>query len=354
MKDTAFARSILASCLLVAVASAAGPRPASHADESQKAFLSPAEGASPLVQLRGATLPDVADAAVREATALSDDWLPLPRNLLPGTKAVRGSGMALWGALGSDHFWLPGGFRATAPSEHTMLSTAPSEHTMLTAGRVQQQPQELPSREPDVQVDATQPRQQERQPSMAESASYLLIWCVFATCVAFFYISNRRPPEFLEERYKDDDLMDWRNGLFSCFDDMDTCVWSCFCPCIRWAETLSYVPGLNRAFWTTFFLYLICWFLSRLPNIELFGWCLLGLLGAWHRQEIRKTFRFRDQSNFAIDCLTFCFCTCCAISQEARHVEDAMKWSRNRDVARPVQFWEDDPLPQEQGYRLGG
>lgn len=339
MKDTSFARSVLASCLLVAVASAVGQWPTTHVDESQRAVLTPAKGTGRFAQLRGAALPDIADAAVREASALSDDWLPLPRNLWPGTKAVRGSGLALLGALGADRFWLPRGFGAAAPSEHAMLTAT---------GR---QPQELPPREPDVQVDAAQ---QERELTMAETASYLLVWCVAATCVAFFYISNRKPPEFLGERHKDEDLMFWRNGLCSCLEEMDTCVCAFLCPCIRWAETLSYVPGL-LSFWNAFFLYLICWFLARVPHIWVFGWLCLGLLGAIYRQELKKTFRFRDRGNIALDCLTFLFCSCCAISQEARQVEEAIKWSRNQDVARPSQFWEDGRQPQdEEGYRLGG
>lgn len=155
-----------------------------------------------------------------------------------------------------------------------------------------------------------------------------LLWTCLVGVVAHFYRGNKEYPEIgegLQTPEQHATFQDWKFGFCDCCDDFQVCLCACCCPAIRWAETLSLVDGLI-IFWVGFVLYMSLTLINTITSV-LVCWFALALICTAYRQEIRAKFNFEHQgaATFIADCLLYCFCSCCAIAQEARHVEEAMK-----------------------------
>lgn len=157
----------------------------------------------------------------------------------------------------------------------------------------------------------------------------LLVWIVLIAVIAHFYMKSKTYPEFdasLANAESQGALRNWTSGFCSCYEDCSAC-WCAFCcPAIRWAETLSLVDGL-LFFWVGFTVYLSLQFVNLMTSITLL-WLALVIICTAYRQELRAKFNFERQGGCSIvtDCLLYTCCTCCAIVQEARHVESAFKY----------------------------
>ena len=99
---------------------------------------------------------------------------------------------------------------------------------------------------------------------------------------------------------------DWKDGLCGCSSDIPICLCSFFCPCVQY--------GRNN---------------EEILKVPCFGACIsyycLGTCGlqcciaAPFRGSLRS--KFNIVGGFAGDCLVHYFCTCCALSQEAREIK---------------------------------
>jgi Cys-rich protein (TIGR01571 family) len=123
----------------------------------------------------------------------------------------------------------------------------------------------------------------------------------------------------------------WSDGICDCFSDCESCLLSCCCPCIRWGLTLK------RAGLWSFGAAALVYFILRLgtnfvsPEMRyLVGTDWIVILGVVsficliaisvkYRVAIRE--KHRIQGNVFEDCLCHTFCACCAVAQEARHVD---------------------------------
>ncbi|KAF9220853.1 PLAC8-domain-containing protein, partial [Gyrodon lividus] len=112
----------------------------------------------------------------------------------------------------------------------------------------------------------------------------------------------------------------WAHGLFSCFGDCGTCIFSCFCPCMAFGKNrqrLDYLQDHGAAD----------------PEKGGYGlnedclWhCGFSCCGYWAwilqfptRGNIRE--RRRIRGTVVRDCLTAYFCTPCELTQESRELE---------------------------------
>lgn len=166
------------------------------------------------------------------------------------------------------------------------------------------------------------------QPSTGQVFSSLLLWSCLACLVAYFYSNRKEKPGSVDAEKQNEgaeSFQEWKHGLFSCHEDPEVTLCACCCPAIRWALTLSYVPGL-LSFWVAFFIYVCVELLGGLTAGTI-GWVCLALLCTAYRQELRQKFNMEQQGGmtYITDAMTYLCCTCCAIAQEARHVEDALK-----------------------------
>jgi Cys-rich protein (TIGR01571 family) len=173
----------------------------------------------------------------------------------------------------------------------------------------------------------------------------LAIWFALMILMAMFYLNTRAPPILDGQKAaRAPDFADWKFGLFylpDTWEDFDACLCACCCPAIRGAETLSVVRGF-LGFWTAFLAWNLFVFLDY--GLVLFGhgperemvingyhlslltWGGFVALLVYWRSRLREVFGMhRGLASTSGDCLLYCCCTCCAVAQEARHVEEAIR-----------------------------
>lgn len=158
-------------------------------------------------------------------------------------------------------------------------------------------------------------------------------------CCAFAYTrikEDRRVPLNDGEEHSPNALNrgTWRFGLFDCIHDSKICIISCCCPCIRWSDTMR-MAGL-MGFWAALILMA---FLNAISPIT-GGITMLVMLcmATYRRQQIRKLFGIKggDHTSMFEDCCVYCWCSCCAIVQEARQLEEAYAVGYPLQIKEPL------------------
>merc|ERR1719498_2211064 len=82
-------------------------------------------------------------------------------------------------------------------------------------------------------------------------------------------------------------------------------------------------------FWVAFTIWFVLCLLNAIGGLLVFS-IIIGVVGAFFRSKIRAMFEMKQtMMTHAEDCLTYCCCTCCAIVQEARQLEEA--YATNHD-----------------------
>mmetsp|Transcript_3100 Transcript_3100/g.4738 ORF Transcript_3100/g.4738 Transcript_3100/m.4738 type:complete len:168 (-) Transcript_3100:659-1162(-) len=120
----------------------------------------------------------------------------------------------------------------------------------------------------------------------------------------------------------------YHTGLCDCLSDPTICCITCLCPSITVAQTKQKFDRSSD-------------FISNWIPVLLVD-CLSGNLGSamfgcQHRQQFRAAWNIPGDT--VSDCLLFCCCTCCAVSQDAREFKLQQKLSADRrpagDMIRP-------------------
>jgi len=137
----------------------------------------------------------------------------------------------------------------------------------------------------------------------------------------------------------------WTDSLFDCFDSGVICLLSLFFPCVRWSMTISRAKYLTLPVALLLFAlpYVVvqgCYTYLSIAYPDTYGtdanptydgvyialmsvmsFCqVLGVvIGAYYRNKIRKDYQI--PGNAVEDCAMHLCCQCCAIAQEARHVD---------------------------------
>lgn len=114
---------------------------------------------------------------------------------------------------------------------------------------------------------------------------------------------------------------DFKYRLFQCCDLPCLSIFTCCCPCMRWSDSMRMLGEL------TFVVALLVWLgmctLGVLINFIAY-WVGMAILGTLYRHKIRKAFKMQTSSEtVTCDLLTYCCCSCVAIVQEARQIEEA-------------------------------
>jgi len=150
-----------------------------------------------------------------------------------------------------------------------------------------------------------------------------VIWCSLVTLAACYYRSQKSFPQAISSRSKQD-FNDWTSGPFDICSDARVCCWSCWCPCIRWADNMDMLGILG--FWVGLLLFCGLIMLTTVPG-GLLLWLVAVLLWMSFRQQLRLKFDMEQSTfrTFAGDCALYCCCWPCAIAQEARHIEEACR-----------------------------
>jgi Cys-rich protein (TIGR01571 family) len=147
--------------------------------------------------------------------------------------------------------------------------------------------------------------------------------------IAIAYMYKRHKPAMSVFDLAEKRLHQQGNWAYHPFDasDMRTdwpiCCMACWCPAIRWADTIGSDSMRRGSFWPAFFVFFILMLLAPMT----FGFSILVALcfGIYCRQEIRRKFqKERSWKSYLSDCFLWCCCPCCAIIQEAREVEKVL------------------------------
>lgn len=186
------------------------------------------------------------------------------------------------------------------------------------------------SNEPDIVVDARASEEARTRLFilMLQGIISLVLWVALTCICAAFYMKDRKPP-LADDAFNTEEnrgtFKEWKHGMCSCFDDLEICLCAFCCPMIRWAATISFVPGL-LSFWAAFSIYMCLVVLNSL-TAEIFCWALLVMVCTFYRQKIRHTLDMTEKGGmtWVTDCILYCFCGCCLITQEARQIEDGCK-----------------------------
>eukprot|EP00747_Dinoflagellata_sp_TGD_P101988 gnl/TRDRNA2_/TRDRNA2_168516_c0_seq2.p1 gnl/TRDRNA2_/TRDRNA2_168516_c0~~gnl/TRDRNA2_/TRDRNA2_168516_c0_seq2.p1 ORF type:complete len:468 (+),score=117.43 gnl/TRDRNA2_/TRDRNA2_168516_c0_seq2:70-1473(+) len=158
----------------------------------------------------------------------------------------------------------------------------------------------------------------------------LAIWSCLVLLVAKFFKREEgdTPPED-EKRVKrtNEEMQQWSSGAFDCFQSLPLCIASLCCPLVVFADTMASVHVVK--FWS------ILGALVAVALLDLFAlqfklpilyWTATSLVMVYYRHKLRAKFDMAHYtfSTIAGDFLGYCMCFPCFISQEARHVEEAV------------------------------
>jgi len=146
-----------------------------------------------------------------------------------------------------------------------------------------------------------------------------LVYIIGGILLAFGYNRVRAThPMFAQEKRRDKDPnpKDFGFSLLGCFAAGRVAVMGCFCPCLRWADTMDRMDILPywkafAAFFALLVLHCYSWGISSL---------VLVALGVWFRQKLRNHHGIENATagSVAMDILAWLCCQPCAIIQEAR------------------------------------
>jgi len=152
-----------------------------------------------------------------------------------------------------------------------------------------------------------------------------MVWAAFTALVAKYYLDSCKvKPAPSEGSAVEEAMSTFKYGVFECFGQPKICCWVFCCPAIRWADNIS-TMGVLRSFWLAFVMYLGVTLIFN-ESVDLCAWLLVAVIGAGFRQELRLKFKMPTGTLiFFQDMFLYCCCTCCAITQEARQVEEAAK-----------------------------
>jgi len=159
----------------------------------------------------------------------------------------------------------------------------------------------------------------------------VVIQVILTIVIAAVYQNQRVEPQVEQGKSatSPEEFKTWKFGLFGCLEDVPICLCGCFCPAIRWGTTLG--TAKMAGFWSAFIIFLLFETWNELAFMYIGSSGILGLgfviYLAYIRQQMRAKFAMPhgDCSSWVGDILTYCCCSCCAVVQEARHIEEAIR-----------------------------
>jgi len=161
----------------------------------------------------------------------------------------------------------------------------------------------------------------------------LVLAFVIALCYKSRVTDNRKPyPHPVPSQWSLANS-DFKYGLCSCMDDMNYCFTAWCCPLCRDADTYAAVGVAG--FWSVFIMSLALQAIAVVV-CNVIGYCgkshSIISMGPWVGLVVQSIYfgslrqRLRESlggngTQCCVDCLCYHFCTCCVISQNARHVD---------------------------------
>eukprot|EP00927_Polykrikos_kofoidii_P084611 TRINITY_DN8972_c0_g1_i1.p1 TRINITY_DN8972_c0_g1~~TRINITY_DN8972_c0_g1_i1.p1 ORF type:complete len:396 (-),score=45.32 TRINITY_DN8972_c0_g1_i1:91-1245(-) len=152
------------------------------------------------------------------------------------------------------------------------------------------------------------------------------IYSVPVLVVAFLYNRVRMKKDLSMEKPREADNSGFHHGLFGCLGECRLTVFSCCCFAVRWADTMDKArpQGTLLKFWSGILMMLaLGLFGSAIGSFFAIYWNLWVAILVLFRQRLRNRYNLEAGTcqSIAEDCFAWWCCPCCAVVQEARHVE---------------------------------
>mmetsp|Transcript_9359 Transcript_9359/g.15408 ORF Transcript_9359/g.15408 Transcript_9359/m.15408 type:complete len:182 (-) Transcript_9359:435-980(-) len=112
-------------------------------------------------------------------------------------------------------------------------------------------------------------------------------------------------------------------GLCGCFSDPAVCCVTCLCPSITVAQTMQRFENSDDFLGNCLPVMLVDLFTGNLGS---------AIFGCQNRQQYRAAYKI--PGNACSDGCVFCFCTCCAVIQDAREVKIRQRYSVKQQVVQ--------------------
>jgi len=144
------------------------------------------------------------------------------------------------------------------------------------------------------------------------SESIYLILCLL---VAYLYKTHK--DWFMDQTLKDPSEKDFKKFTSPVLEPV--LLWSCLCPGVRWADSMS-MAGIIGGYWTAFALFFLMCLVTGL-SFGLPGWILMTIFMVYFRMRLRT--KFEMEPSLLTDFCCYCWCLPCVVAQEARHIEEA-------------------------------
>eukprot|EP00747_Dinoflagellata_sp_TGD_P167722 gnl/TRDRNA2_/TRDRNA2_192678_c0_seq1.p1 gnl/TRDRNA2_/TRDRNA2_192678_c0~~gnl/TRDRNA2_/TRDRNA2_192678_c0_seq1.p1 ORF type:complete len:332 (+),score=38.80 gnl/TRDRNA2_/TRDRNA2_192678_c0_seq1:50-1045(+) len=201
--------------------------------------------------------------------------------------------------------------------------------------------------------DEEDPRKTGRKPpklkklwSMTDRAIIASVWLTLVLITAIIYRYCKVYPLVNPADVGQRDLRfaDWRYGLLGCTGNFPICMWSFFCPAIRWADTMDMVSLMY--FWLGLLCFVAVIYVGFIVGVLLIFIFFLALGLTVARSQFRAKLHMEvSVYTYAVDFSQYCFCLCCAVAQDAQQIEAAAKSGHSA-----IKVIEDDEriVPDEQ------
>lgn len=169
------------------------------------------------------------------------------------------------------------------------------------------------------------------------------VWITLTGACAHLYIRHKRWPEpspDADPENADLEFQHFSSGVLDCSQDFRSCCWAAWCPCIRWADNMKMLGIVGYWIGTSLFCSIVI--LSAFSGCVVL-WCAASLLWMSYRQRLRQKFGMDHGSlrTYVVDYLLYCCCCQCAIAQETRHIEAAVR-AGHVAVSEPPDY--DEPM----------
>lgn len=289
-------------------------RAATPARQSMKAwllasviFLAPQPSASATLSasLRGA-------GSEQELQPVVVMWPPEP----PPPPPQRAAGPAPSSSIGP----APAPALWTSPAPSPALSPAPA-------------PAVAPSPEPAMAVMAPP----STEDTMSDSKRFHLMFSGISVYLFLVLVSAVVYYSWRDPKYPRPGIhirRQFKFGLCNCFEEPRLLLFALCCPMVRWADTLDKGNdhGSLLPFWHAFtslfsllFAYLFITLVIAWPFVGSAAFFAIVAIEVFYRQRLRQRFSIPAFTPriLMMDTITWLFCPCCAIVQEAREVESA-------------------------------
>lgn len=173
------------------------------------------------------------------------------------------------------------------------------------------------------------------QPSVEFNIANVVSTVLITMLAAFYFKQEMKMWPEVEPNADPAELKDWSTGGMACFSDMPTCLCACCCLPVVWADNTDMVGYMK--FWIAFAACLFLRAACAWPAVSGVAYLIMIVMFTLFRRHLRKIFDMpgRDCGGLVCDTCFICCCMCCAIAQEARHIQDASRAGHPR-IERPM------------------